>query len=72
MLGPIHGTAGTPAFALVTYTGRVRASLDFHAHSHAHRSIYRRGPRNRYRCPQMLSVSDMPACLGHSTAETTY
>jgi hypothetical protein len=28
-----------------------------------------RRSRNRYRCPQMLSVSDMPARLGHSTAE---
>jgi hypothetical protein len=30
-----------------------------------------RRSRNRYRCPPLLSVSDMPACLGHSKAETT-
>jgi hypothetical protein len=45
---------------------------DFDSHAHSRLPSHRRGPRNRYRCPLMLSVSDMPACLSHSTAATCH
>ena len=60
---------GTPAFVL-SNIHEVGGSVPRHDRAND-RFPYRRPSPHRYRCPQMLSVSDMPARLGDSTAETT-